>query len=111
MLNITMTSNFEKSYKVLPEIVRKQIKVAVRKLSNDPGCKPLNTKYYDPNNKLCESSVSNNCKLIWKFKSTKSKDIILVNILYNDGTNEVLDKLSNIDGIIRERHKKEREQA
>lgn len=99
-MNINMDTKFEKSYKLLPEIIRRQIKKNIRLLANDPGNKVLNTKFYDSKTQIYESTITLNCKIIWKFKTNEQKDIILLNIESIDGCCKTLEKLSEIDEII-----------
>jgi mRNA-degrading endonuclease RelE of RelBE toxin-antitoxin system len=108
MIKVLLTDNFEKTYKHLSEITRKQIKLAIKKLSNSPSDKSLRVKKID--NQKYESFVSNNCKLIWN--CDKGKGIIyLIDIYFDQGTNSTIKKLDELDREIKVRERMEKNDA
>ena len=101
MLSITLSNNFEKKYKTLPEVIRAQVKKTIKKMAANCTCESLNTK---KNGKLYESSINSKYKVIWE--CTDKKNACLLDIESSEKTSNTLDKLYEIDDEIKEREKK-----
>jgi hypothetical protein len=115
-MNIQITNSFEKKYKTVPDVVRKQIKLVIRKLANNPSDKSLKTKLIEecesndkpkPNDKRYESFINSNYKMIWK--CNKNNCILILDISNENTTSDTLNKLCEFDSEIKMRESKSRE--
>ena len=101
MLSIVLSNNFEKKYKILPEIIRAQVKKTIKKMASNCTSESLNTK---KNGKVYESSVNSKYKIIWECPDKKNAR--LLDIESSEKTSDTLSKLYEIDDEIKEREKK-----
>jgi len=99
MVNVELSEKFKKVYKASPEIIRKQTKLAIKKLANNPSDKTLKTKIDKcSNEKVYESFINPNCNLRWK--CTNHKNILLLDISSKTSLNDTLNALYEIDNEI-----------
>jgi hypothetical protein len=102
MMNIQITNVFEQKYKKTSVLVRKQIKLVIKKLANNPLDKSLKTRLCDEsesNDKRYESFINSNYRMIWK--CNKNNCIIILDICNENTTSDTLNKLYEFDSEIR----------
>ena len=79
---ITFTDRFQKSYKKLSDIEKKQLKNKLKLLSEDPLHPSLRTKRIQGSDGLFECSINMDIRVIWYYEGETL--IILVDVGHHD---------------------------
>ncbi len=94
MVSLKPSTQFEKTYKSLPETVKSMVKSTLTKLANTPNAEVLRTRNCE---EWCESRVLGDChyKILWLYDKTK-KTIALIDISHELALEEVFKRLDNM---------------